>query len=52
MVCDRTLGEGDPRIGVGDRRDAQAGGLASSRCLPIKNAQSPARLILVTTLLL
>ena len=36
MGCDRTLGESDPWIGVGDRRDAQAGGLNVT--LPHKQA--------------
>ena len=36
---DRTLGEGDPWHGVGDRRDAQAGGLVSSPVRPAKNAR-------------
>jgi hypothetical protein len=31
LGCDRTLGEGDPRYGVGERSDAQASGISSRR---------------------
>ena len=44
--CDRTLGEGDPRFGVGDRRDAQAGGVTTPPGKADKERAGSARFLL------
>src|SRR5260370_5829284 len=40
---DRTSGEGDPRIGAGVRRDAQASGVVSPHCQTDKERAGSAR---------
>jgi hypothetical protein len=47
--CDRTLGESDPRLGVGERRNAQAGGLISRAAGPKKTRGSCRAFFLLTS---
>jgi hypothetical protein len=41
MGCDRTFGEGNPRLGIGQRRNAQAGGVTRRTARLTKNARAP-----------